>query len=87
MEKGPFSSKIKETDQPTHSEISRTYPSLPQRIPIPSIGGVHIINGMAHCTDGLRMIKSCLFIKGNNKNNFAPTHVKILRYNVNQQVT
>ena len=49
MEKGPFCSKIKETDQPNHSEISRTYPSLPQGIPTPSIRGVHIINGRATC--------------------------------------
>ena len=36
MKKGPFCWKIRETDKPTHLEISATYPSLPLGIPTPS---------------------------------------------------
>ena len=48
--KRPFCSKIRETDSPTHSEISPMYSFLPLGIPTPSIGGMHIINGISAVT-------------------------------------
>ena len=45
MEKGPFCSKIKETDYPTHSESSPTYPSTstnPDFVTVPTSGLVQL---------------------------------------------